>query len=96
MLAWLTTLETFAAAAASLEGMPRLTYGAAIGGVVVPIAVSFIMSLIPSTTFAEDWRDHLPYPVLSDEALRLYGECFDAIGTMSSIAADRSRELNDE
>lgn len=91
---WLRTETSVAAAITALENPPRVSYGAVIGGNLAPFGLTFILSLLPSTTFADEWADSLPYPPIGDEDLRLYDEAFDAIHTLSTIGAESGRELN--
>jgi hypothetical protein len=95
LIDWFTTEASFAAAVNSIKDPPRISYGALIDGYLAPFGMIFLMSVLPSTTFADEWAESLPFPRVMDEDLTLYDEAFDAIGTMSTICAESGRELND-
>lgn len=95
LIDWFKTEETFAAAVASLADPPIISYGVLIGGQLAPFGMIFLQSVLPSTTFADEWAENLPFTRVMDEDLRLYDEALDAIGTMSIIGAKSGRELND-
>lgn len=91
---WLATEGSFATAASSLKGSPKIAYGAVVGGRLAPMGMSFILSLLPNPNFIHEWAASLPYPPIDDEGLRLYDETLDAINAMSAIVAESRRELN--
>ncbi|MEI7048888.1 hypothetical protein WCL09_00650 [Pseudomonas koreensis] len=91
---WLTTEESFSAVAAALSPQVTVSYGAVINGRLAPMGMTFIVSLFPDATFADKWKDSVPYSPIIDEDLRLYDEALEAIGAMSAACAESGREMN--
>lgn len=91
---WLTTEESFSTVAAALSPQVTVSYGAVINGHLAPMGMIFIVSLLPDATFAEKWKDNVPYPLIIDENLSLYDETWEAIGAMSAACAESGREMN--
>jgi hypothetical protein len=91
---WLTTEEAFSAVAAALSNNATISYGAVINGCLSPIGMTFIFSLFPDATFADKWKDSLPYPPIIDDDLKFYDEALDAISAMSAACAESGREMN--
>lgn len=91
---WLTTVESFSKAISSMSDPPHTSYGAVIGDCLAPMGMVFIMSLIPSPSFAQEWAEHLPYRRIDDEDLHLYVETFDTMGAMSSVIVGSGGDLN--
>jgi len=58
------------------------------------MGMTFIVSLFPDATFADKWKDSVPYSPIIDEDLRLYDEALEAIGAMSAACAESGREMN--
>lgn len=94
LLDWLTTEESFSAMAAALPHHATISYGAVINGCLSPMGMTFILSLFPDATFADNWKDSLPYPPIVDDDLRLYDDALDAISAMSAACAESGRDMN--
>ena len=91
---WLITEESFSAVAAALSPQVTGSYGAVINGRLAPMGMTFIVSLFPDATFADKWKDSVPYSPIIDEDLRFYDEALEAIGAMSAACAESGREMN--
>ena len=91
---WLTTEESFSEVAAELSHHATISYGAVINGCLPPIGMTFILSLFPDVTFADKWKDSLPYLQIVDDDLKFYDEALDAISAMSAACAESGREMN--
>ncbi|QQZ41136.1 hypothetical protein IF690_24515 [Pseudomonas sp. SK3(2021)] len=91
---WFATEAIFTSAAADLESISKISYGAVICGHLAPFGLTFISSTFPNLDFANEWADDLPYQPIRDESLSLYDETFEAISTMSAVCAESGRELN--
>jgi hypothetical protein len=90
----LTTEESFSTVAAALSPHATVGYGAVINGRLAPMGMTFIVSLFPDATFADKWKDNVPYPLIIDEDLKLYDEAWEAIGAMSAACTESGREMN--
>jgi len=81
--------------ALDLDG--SLSLAPVVQGHVAPMGFVYIRSVLPLTTFLQDWKDHLPFPPLPEsEARQRFERGIDAAFALSFMSRQRDGELNEE
>lgn len=94
VVGWLQQIEVFQHVVESLPDTPRFTFAPLVEGCIPPIAVSFILHLLPEPNFASEWSGALPFPILDDMVLNQFSSALDALATLSAIFSEKGRPLN--
>lgn len=94
VVGWLQQVEAFQHVAQSLSDIPRITFAPLVDGCIPPIAVSFILHLLPDPNFASEWSGELPFPILDDMLLNQFSSALDALAALSAIFSEKRRPLN--
>lgn len=96
VVGWLQQVEAFQHVVESLPDTPRFIFAPLVGGCIPPIAMSFILHLLPDPNFANEWSGKLPYPILDDIVLNQFSSALDALTALSAILSEKGRPLNTE
>ena len=89
---WFSRLEQISNVITGFESI-RLAIAPLIGNVVAPIAMTHIISILPYPKFAADWREHIPFDIVSDEVIATYDQALDTATTISAATVPVGREL---
>jgi energy-coupling factor transporter ATP-binding protein EcfA2 len=96
LLDFLLSEADFLNAAGAVPGRPRLEYAPVLEGKIAPYSMTYVNEQgMPGTGLKSDWEDELPYPFLEDPNHQLFTEAFDAATTLSAIAIEKGRGLNE-
>jgi hypothetical protein len=94
VVGWLQQLECFQQVVESFPDNPRFTFTPLVDGCIPPIAVTFILQLLPDPNFSSEWSETLPFPILDDMALHQFTSALNALAALSAIFSEKGRPLN--